>query len=165
MTVQRICTCEVDTARPDESVQTAAQRMHDRNVGTLVVVDGESHPIGIITDRDLTVRVLAAGADPYTTKVGDVMTASPRAIPQTTPIEDALATMRSTTCRRLPVVDAKGRLFGLLTLDDVLSLLAEEFSHISRLLNAESPDALKEWAIAKWKTPIKAPTESVATKA
>lgn len=150
MTVDRICTCEVDTARPDESVQAAARRMQERNVGTLIVLDTDNRPVGIVTDRDLAVRVVAAATDPFTTTVGEVMTASPRSVTRSTPIDDALVTMRNHGCRRLPVVSADGRLYGLLSLDDVLSLLAEEFAHVAKLLSAESPEMLRDWAVARW---------------
>ena len=153
MTVERICTCEVDTARRDESTQAAARRMQDRNVGTLIVLDTDDRPVGIVTVRDLAIRVVAAAVDPYATTVGEVMTAAPRTVTQSTPIEDALVIMRHHACRRLPVVNADGRLYGLLSLDDVLSLLAEEFAHVAKLLTAESPEMLRDWAIEKWAVP------------
>ena len=57
MSLGRICVREVDLAEPQESVQTAAERMHARNVGSLVILDEDKHPLGIVTDRDLTLRV------------------------------------------------------------------------------------------------------------
>lgn len=142
MTVGRICTREVDLVDSDESVQAAAQRMHARNVGTLLVVDQDQKPIGIVTDRDLTVRVLAEGLEAATTRVRQVMTASPQSVTEDTPIESALSTMRSGPYRRLPVVDSAGRLVGLLSIDDVLDLLTEEFGEIRRLLERENPASL-----------------------
>lgn len=144
MTVGRICVRTVDLASPEESVQVAAGRMHNRKVGTLVVLDKEGRPVGIITDRDLTVRVLAAARDPLTTTVGDVMTRSPRTVHEDTPIEDALAIMRAALCRRIPVVDGEEGLVGLLSLDDILDLLREEFDSISRIVRGESPDSLAD---------------------
>ncbi|MEX0718005.1 MAG: CBS domain-containing protein [Planctomycetaceae bacterium] len=144
MTVGRICVRTVDLASSDESVQVAAGRMHNRKVGTLVVLDKEERPVGIVTDRDLTVRVLAAARDPLTTTVGDVMTQSPRMVREDTSIEDALAVMRAAPCRRIPVVDGEGCLVGLLSLDDILDLLREEFDAIGRLVRGESPDSLGE---------------------
>ena len=89
MTVGRICVREVDIVDPGESVQAAAQRMHSRKVGTLIVQDADCKPVGIVTDRDLTVRVLATARDPFQTTVGDVMTKCPRTINENSPIEDA----------------------------------------------------------------------------
>jgi CBS domain-containing protein len=142
MTVGRICTREVDFAEAGESVVIAAQRMHARKVGTLAVLDENKRPIGIITDRDLTVRVIAAGADPFATKVRDVMTACPKTVQEDTPLEDALAIMRSGPYRRVLVVDKRGLLLGLLSLDDVLSLLVQEFKEIGELLDRENPASL-----------------------
>jgi CBS domain-containing protein len=142
MSVGRICIREVDTALEVESAQEAAQRMHDRKVGTLVVVDELERPIGILTDRDLAVRVVARGADPYVVTVSELMTRLPRTVNQNAPIEAALASMRAGACRRLPVVDDKGKLVGLVSLDDILNLIAEEFRQVGKLLSEESPSSL-----------------------
>ena len=142
MSVGRICVREVDTAEVSESVQAAADRMHARNVGTLIVLDALQKPLGIVTDRDLAIRVVAKGRDPFTTTVGDVMTMSPRSILENMPIEQAISLMRHGPFRRLPVVDHNDRLVGLLSIDDVLDLLAEEFREIGALLKAERPEVL-----------------------
>ena len=142
MSVGRICIREVDTAEVTELVQAAADRMNARNVGTLIVLNPERHPLGIVTDRDLAVRVVARGKDPFATTVGDVMTLFPRTVREDTPIEDAIAMMRVGPFRRVPVVDRQGKLVGLLSIDDVLELLAEEFRDIGKLLKAERPEAL-----------------------
>lgn len=141
MSVGKICVREVDTAEPGELVRAAAQRMRGRRVGTLVVLDDLGQPIGIVTDRDLTIRVLAASLEPNQTRVQDVMTKTPRTVREDAPIEDALALMRSGRFRRVPVVDANNKLVGLLSLDDILGLLAEEFRDIGGLLRRESPHA------------------------
>ena len=139
MSVGRICVREVDLAKQAETAWQAAERMHQRAVGTLVVLNDAQEPIGIVTDRDLVERVLAAGLDPNTTVVGDVMTHAPTTVPEDASIESALSLMRSGRFRRLPVVDAEGKLIGLLSLDDVLMLLAEEFTQIGNLLERETP--------------------------
>jgi CBS domain-containing protein len=131
----------VDLADLNESVQAAAERMHQHTVGVLVILNDTKQPIGIVTDRDLVIRVLAAGRDPYTTLVGHVMTPQPKSVSQETPIESALSLMRSGGFRRLPVVDQNGKLVGLVTLDDILMLLAEEFTDVGRLLERETPRA------------------------
>ena len=143
MSVGRICIREVDLAEPDESVQVAAARMNSRNVGTLVVVDGESRPVGIITDRDLAIGVVAKGYDPATTMVHEVMTIAPDVVDEDTSIEAAICRMRAGPFRRLPVVNHDGKLAGLISLDDILDLLSEEFTEIGRLVRKEGPDSLK----------------------
>jgi CBS domain-containing protein len=134
----RICRRDVDTASYDESVLDAARRMRDRQVGTVIVVD-DLRPVGMVTDRDLTVRVLAAGLDPKATRVSEVMTPSPTTIREDDSIETALGCMRAGRFRRLPVVGRDGRLLGILALDDILELVAEELSDIGQLLKREAP--------------------------
>jgi len=142
MTAGRICSRDVDTAEPDESAQKAAHKMHARVVGTLVIINAKREPIGMITDRDLAVRVIAAGRDPSQTVVRDIMTPHPGTVYADATLEAALLCMRSNKCRRIPVVDGAGRLEGLLSLDDILKRLTEEFQLISGLVRDESPKSL-----------------------
>lgn len=142
MTIGKICQREVDLAGRDETVQAAAQRMANRNVGSLLVLDADRRPIGIVTDRDLALRVVGQGRLAATTTVSEVMTPEPETVREDVPIERALARMRAASLRRLPVVDGEGRLAGVVTLDDVVELLAEEFGEIRRLLDQTSPRAL-----------------------
>lgn len=144
MSVGRICVREVDTADPKESVAVVAQRMHQRAVGTLIVVDEAWGVLGIVTDRDLVARVLAKGLSPLETVVRDVMTIAPKTVVENTTIESALLIMRTGRFRRVPVVDTRNRLVGLVTLDDVLMLLGEEFGQIGRLIKRETPQAIIE---------------------
>lgn len=139
MSAGRICVREIDVADPGESVESAARQMRDRNVGTLVVLNEKQEPVGIVTDRDLAVRVVADSLDGKQTPVSEVMTKSPRAVSEETPIEEALALMRAGPYRRVPVVDQAGKLVGLLSLDDILDLLTEEFNLIGSLIQTESP--------------------------
>lgn len=142
MSAGRICVREVDLVEPTESVQAAAQRMHARNVGTLVMLDADKRPLGILTDRDLTVRVLAKGLHAAQTTVGEIVTKCLQTISETTPIEDALRLMRTGNCRRLLVVDHNGKLVGILSVDDILDLLISEFRDLGALLREESPRRL-----------------------
>jgi CBS domain-containing protein len=139
MSVGRICCREVNLAAPDESVQSAAQRMGKAGVGSLVVLDERRRPIGIITDRDLVVRVIGSGRDPVSTPVGRVMTRNVKVIDEGSAIEAALVTMRGAAVRRVPVVDRKGALVGLLSLDDVLELLAEEVAQVGGVIGRQAP--------------------------
>ena len=142
MSVGRICSRDVDTADPRESVLEAARRMRDRHVGTLVVVDGEARPMGLITDRDIAMRVVADGSDAARMAVTDIMTPMPTVVLADTSLESALGHMRSGRLRRLPVVSGSGALVGIITLDDILALIAEEFSLIGTLLEREAPHAM-----------------------
>ena len=142
MSIGKICHRDVDTAAVDETVQAAAQRMDARSVGTLVVLDGHHHPIGILTDRDLAVRVVGQGLDPNAVQVGEVMTREVQTIHEGLEIEQALTTMRAKAVRRLPVVGDNGKLLGVVSLDDILSHLAHEFADLKRLLQKEDPRRL-----------------------
>ncbi len=139
MSVGRICTRYVDLADADETSQAAARRMAERKVGTLVILNRANEPVGLLTDRDLVVRVLAQGKDPCQTHVDEVMTRNPETVSEATPIEHALALMRAGGFRRLPVTGSDGTLAGLVSLDDILSLLAEEFFHVGTLVEKEMP--------------------------
>lgn len=149
MSVGRICQRDVDLAELHESVCQAAERMHQRNVGALVVVDERQLPIGILTDRDLMVRVVATGKSTQTTQVSDVMTAYPKTIAEEGSIESALALMRGGEFRRLPVVGRDGQLVGIVTLDDILMLLSEEFFEIGRLVERETPRGMAEQMVRR----------------
>lgn len=139
MSAGRLCTRHVVFATPTESVAVAARRMRENNVGTLVVVDPERWPIGILTDRDVVTRVVAAELDCDATGVGEVMTSPVRTIAESTPIQDALDVMRRLAIRRLVVTRNDGMLAGLLSLDDIVTLLAEEAGAIAALLRKEEP--------------------------
>lgn len=119
-------------------MQVVARRMAERRVGTLIVLDDAKRPFGLLTDRDLVLRVLAAGENPVTTTVRDVMTREPKTITEDSPIESALALMRPGSFRRLPAVDRDGKLVGIVSLDDILAQLAEEFAQIAGILEQQS---------------------------
>ena len=144
MTIWRICQRDVDTATIAEDIHAAAQRMESRCVGTLVVLDEHEHPIGIVTDRDITLRVVGQGRNPEETSVGDVMTRSLKTLPEAAPISGALAAMQSEGVRRLPVVDEAGLLVGMVSLDDVVKQLAEDLRHVASVMEESSPRAMAE---------------------
>jgi CBS domain-containing protein len=133
MTVGKFCSRTTHLAGSEESVQVAAERMKVENVGTLIVLDEARRPVGILTDRDLALRVVAPGLDPRRTNVAQAMSAHPRCVGEATAIEDAVETMRGLAVRRLPVVDAQQRLIGILSIDDVLELVAEELSNLGKI--------------------------------
>lgn len=139
MSAGRICTRVVATAGASEKFSTAARRMSEHNLGTLVVVGDDGKPSGILTDRDIVIRCVAAGFNPVDTVIGDVMTAPARSVDESTPIEQALATMEGVGVRRVVVTGSEGKLVGLLAVDDVIQLLAEEMGRIDGILGSEAP--------------------------
>jgi CBS domain-containing protein len=110
--------------------------MSESAVGSLVVVDALRRPLGIVTDRDLVVRCLAPGKDPERTRLRDVMSGPPAWVREDRSVEEAIDEMARLRVRRLPVVDDRDRLVGILALDDViLARLAPE-SLVSHALRA-----------------------------
>jgi CBS domain-containing protein len=130
-----ICVRAVQVAFAEETVRAVTRRMAKADVGTVVVVGDGRRPVGVLTDRDVTLRCVAEERDPDTTAVGSVMSAPPACIDESTPIESALSRMAAEKVRRLVVVDSAQSLVGILALDDVLELLAEEATTIGRLLS------------------------------
>jgi CBS domain-containing protein len=141
MSVGRICVRSVATASADETLRVAGQRMRDHGVGSLVVVDGKTRPVGVLTDRDLMLRCVAGSDDAATVAVAQAMSTPVVTAPETMPIEDILSRMAASGIRRVPVVDEDGTLVGILALDDVLDLLSEEVTTIGRLLSRRAPNA------------------------
>lgn len=106
-----------------------ARRMRDSRVGC-VVVTRASRPIGIVTDRDLAIRVVAEGRDPAKTRVSEIVTYDATTVPRTAGIETAARMMRDRGIRRLPIVTEDGRVVGIVTADDLMILLAQELSDV-----------------------------------
>jgi len=141
MSVGRICSRVVATASSSETIRTAARRMADHDVGTLVVV-GNGHPrqaTGIVTDRDLAIRCIAGRLDPDQTAISEVMTSPVHSVDEDTPMEDAVAIMARAGTRRLVVLGEDNLVVGLLSLDDVLDVLVDETGAIGRLLEQQKP--------------------------
>jgi CBS domain-containing protein len=113
--------------------------MAEHDVGTIVVVDAERRPVGVLTDRDIALRCVAQEKDPKATSVGSVMTAPIVSVSESTAIESALARMAGIHARRLAVVDAEDRLIGILAMDDVLELLIEEAELVGKILAKRHP--------------------------
>jgi CBS domain-containing protein len=131
MNVAKLCCTNAVTVRPYADLATAAQLMRDRHVGYLVVVDvdladNSLRPIGVLTDRDIVVTVVARQVNPRAFRVGDVMTERPVLVTETDSLEKTLETMRNIGVRRLPVVGNHGQLVGVVSLDDVIDELAAE---------------------------------------
>jgi CBS domain-containing protein len=141
MNVGSVCSRRVITASPQLDLQAAAELMREEHIGFLVVVPeeprGPQPPLGVLTDRDIVVSVVAKRADPGSLKVGDVMSIQPYVVGESDAIDRALQTMRKAGIRRLPVVNSRGEVVGLLSLDDVLEFVAREMDCLSGAVRNE----------------------------
>jgi CBS domain-containing protein len=136
MHIGQIATVETVFCKRDESVQDAALLMRKHHVGDLVVVDqraGEPVPVGIVTDRDIVVSVIALGLDPSSLQVGDIMGDELLTAEEHDDVYETIERMRFRGIRRVPVVNAKGGLMGIVSADDLLEFLADEMSELSRI--------------------------------
>jgi CBS domain-containing protein len=126
MTVASICTRHVFTIDAEADAAQAAKAMRQYHVGFLVVTskqNGRETPIGVLTDRDIVLEVVAQNVDPHAVAVKDIMTRKPLLVRENAPIHDTLLQMRAAGVRRVPVEDANGKLVGVLSLDDVVGFL------------------------------------------
>lgn len=140
MPIGEFCNREVIVADRNTSVLEAAQLMREYHVGCLVVVeslDGPRRPIGLVTDRDIVVEVVAENVAPETVKLGEIMTGKLSTICVTDGVYDTLRYMREHGFRRMPVVNELGELAGIVSMDDYLGLLAEEMTELTRLIARE----------------------------
>ena len=129
LTVGELCTRITVIAQRKMGVDEAARLMREHHVGCVVVVDetlAGRLTVGILTDRDIVIAVVARDLTPSVVTVGDVMSTDLATVREADSVLDALATMRHKGVRRLPVTDAKGSLIGLITLDDVLGVISEQ---------------------------------------
>jgi CBS domain-containing protein len=136
MALERMIRRPVVTLPPDATCEDAAQAMRDENVGAVVVAE-EGRPLGVVTDRDLVVRVIASGQDARELLLRDVMSGDPIFLGEKRGLEQVIATMREQRVRRVPIVDAAGRLEGVVSLDDLLLLLSEQLGALAETVRAE----------------------------
>lgn len=140
MKIGEICSRAVVIASEDLGVVEVAKLMRTHHVGSVVVVDetGDSvRPIGIITDRDLVIEVLAQEVPLEAVKLEDIMSRDPIITREDDDLWETLQRMRDRGIRRCPVVNAQGLLVGLVSIDDMLDLLAEELNDLVKLINRE----------------------------
>jgi CBS domain-containing protein len=136
MSLERISHTDVVTVPPDASVLEVAHLMRARHTGSVVVVEDHC-PIGIITDRDIVVKVVAAEVDPTRLGAKDIMAAPPSLVNINYDPLDVTRIMRARGVRRLPVVDEHRHLLGMVTLDDVLRLLGHEIANLADTVDVE----------------------------
>jgi CBS domain-containing protein len=117
-TIQDVMTRDVQSISPQETVQRAAQMMDELNVGAIPVLDG-GRLVGMITDRDITVRSTAAGQAPGSTAVGDVMSTDVRTCSANQTVDEVLGQMGDVQIRRIPVLDQQQAVIGIVSLGDM----------------------------------------------
>lgn len=140
MPVSEICNRKVVVVRRDDTALEAARLMRQHHVGDVLVIEernGNNVPVGIVTDRDLVVEIMAPELDQQAITAGDIMMPELATVKENAGIFEAIQYMRGKGVRRLPVVDESGGLTGILTLDDLLELLAEELQELAKLVKHE----------------------------
>lgn len=136
MTVGFYCNREVVIVSRDTAVGEVAVIMRHQHVGDVVVVEergGKRYPVGIVTDRDLVLEVMAQGLGLGQVTAGDLVTESLIVVEESASLDEALTRMRTHGVRRLPVVDVTGMLVGVLAMDDVVGILADQVGDLALL--------------------------------
>jgi CBS domain-containing protein len=136
MSLERIGTKSVVTISPDATVLEAAKLMQCKHVGCLVVIDG-SRATGILTDRDIVLKLVVREHNPAETAVKEIMTTNPTMVNVNYDLLDAVRLMRSRGVRRLPIVDERRHLLGIVTMDDVLTALGAEVGDLAGTVQKE----------------------------
>lgn len=140
MSIGDICNREVVTINAEVSGIEAAKLMREHHVGDLVITErrkGKYVPIGIVTDRDIIMEIIALGLDAAVISAGDIMVPSLATINEKSGVFEAIQFMRGKGVRRLPVTDDHGYLVGIVTLDDLLLLLVDELSALTKIITSQ----------------------------
>jgi len=141
MNIGEVCSREVYIFTAAEPLANAAAEMVKRHIGAIVVVRTEPErvrPIGIVTDRDIVRGQLSLKKDLENLTVGEVMTGDPLTAPETAGIGETIERMRVRRVRRVPVVDGRGDLVGIVSLDDLLPVLADELRALAHLVGNQA---------------------------
>ncbi|WP_439025740.1 CBS domain-containing protein [Haloarchaeobius sp. DT45] len=127
----------VVTATPDTPVGDLAKTMKNKKVGSVVIHQNEE-PVGIVTDRDIVVNLVAEGKDPKTTTANDVMEKDIITVDVSTGIREICAKMQEHSVRRMPITE-NGKIAGFVTLDDLVVLIDQELHDLSEVIKTHSP--------------------------
>ena len=144
MSVGELCNRTVIVTSRTTRLDEAARLMREHHVGSIVVVDetaAGSKPVGIVTDRDIVIEIVAAGVSPATVTVEEIMAPDLVVAKEGEDLLDTLMRMRAKGIRRVPVVNGVGALLGILSLDDMLGVLAE---HVDGLLKVIAQEQARE---------------------
>jgi len=136
MAINEFCHRNVVCATRDTTVTEAANLMRQHHIGDVIIVEtrgGKQIPIGIVTDRDIVVEVIAAGIDPRLLKLGDLRLAPLVTVDEGTSYAETVSRMSAEGVRRMPVVGDDGALAGIITLDDMLWQLAAPLAALAGL--------------------------------
>ena len=147
MTIGTICNREVITVQRDATVLHAAVLMRQHHVGDVVVIENRKNktvPIGIVTDRDIVVELVATELDCNVITVGDIIITKLIVVKDSAGVFEAIQLMANKGVRRLPVVDDDGGLVGIITLDDLLLLLSKELAALTKLVTREQKNEATE---------------------
>jgi CBS domain-containing protein len=140
MNIERLYTRDIVAVPQSTTLKAAAETMRDEHVGCLLITDGaplDKYAIGIVTDRDVVVQAVAAGADPRETTLAEVMTPTVACIAHDADAHQALAKMAAFGVRRLAVTGSRGTVVGVLSFDDLVDGLAVEVSDMARIIRRE----------------------------
>lgn len=140
MPIGDFCVRDVVTANRETTVRQAAVLMRENHVGDVLIVDqarGNRVPVGIVTDRDIVVAVVALNLDPGVIAAGDIMGQEIETVQEDEGIFETIHQMRSAGVRRIPVVNQNGSLVGIVSLDDLIQLFAEEMGEVAKLISRE----------------------------
>ena len=129
--ISEVMTRGVEVIRPDETLQRAAQLMDELNIGALPVCEGEEL-IGMITDRDITVRATAAGMEPTQHHVSEVMTQQTRWCTEEQSTDEVMRQMGDVQIRRLPVLDERRKIVGIVSLGDLATRQSQHTDEVLR---------------------------------
>src|SRR5688500_15431171 len=121
-----VMTKDPSTVSAQSLVTEAAQLMEREGVGSIPVCENGGRLEGILTDRDIAVRVVAGGLNPQQTRIADVMTRDPECVKADEPIDRALEVMESRQVRRIPVIDGGGKLVGIIAQADIATRLGDD---------------------------------------
>lgn len=139
MSIGAYCRRDVATIDQDQTIHAAAVLMEERSLGCLLVTGGGGRPWGLITDRDLALRTIGGQLDPKQTRVAAVTELSLISIHEHLPVRVASLLMERSGVRRLPVLDAKDELVGIVAWDDLLGLFARELAEVASAAAAQTP--------------------------
>jgi CBS domain-containing protein len=140
MRVGEFCSREVVIIDKEETIEEAARLMRTQHVGDVVVVEareGEKFPVGILTDRDIVVELVAAGIALDAVSIGDVMSFELATAQEDDGLIDTIGQMQRKGVRRIPVVDTRGALVGILAIDDLLEVVSEQLSGLVKVISRE----------------------------
>lgn len=140
MRISEICQRDVVSLGKDASIVELAEAMRAQHVGDVIVTEpagGAQKPLGIVTDRDLVVELIAKQADISAVSAGDVMSPTMATVQHDADLFETLRFMGIKGVRRVPVVDGDGGLFGLLSIDDAMAVLTKEISFVADIFSRQ----------------------------